>query len=143
MIVRKMTPEDISAAMALDALSFNKPWSEQFFSDELGKDYGYYTVAELDGEIVGYGGVWCIYETAELIRIAVNPKLRRTGIADTIMQSLFAHSKDCGCEKMMLEVRSSNTPAIGLYRKHRFNEISIRRAYYDGEDAVIMEAKIV
>ena len=143
MTIRQMTSEDISATIALDAMAFNKPWGEQFFRDELGKDYGYYIVAELDGEIVGYGGVWCIYETAELIRIAVNPKLRRRGIADAIMHSLFVHSKDCGCEKMMLEVRKSNTPATGLYIKHNFKEISIRRGYYDGEDAVIMEAEII
>lgn len=143
MIIRQMTPEDMTSVMALDAMAFSKPWSEQFFCDELGKDYGYYIVAELDGEIVGYGGVWCIYETSELIRIAVNPALRRRGIADAITDELFVHSKDCGCEKMMLEVRTGNTSAIGLYEKHGFKKISIRRGYYDGEDAVIMEAEIV
>lgn len=142
MTVREMTSADISGVMALDALAFNKPWSEQFFCDELGKDYAYYITAELDGDIVGYGGIWCIYETAELIRIAVNPRYRRKGIADMIMKELFSHSESCGCERMMLEVRKSNAPAIGLYEKHGFNEISVRRGYYDGEDAVIMEAAI-
>ncbi len=142
MTVREMTSADISAIMALDVLAFSKAWSEQFFCDELGKDYAYYIIAELDGDIVGYGGIWCIYETAELIRIGVNPQYRRKGIADVIMKELFSHSASCGCEKMMLEVRKSNTPAIGLYKKHGFNEISIRRGYYNGEDAVIMEAAI-
>ena len=42
---------------------------------------------------------------------------------------------------MMLEVRKSNIPAQKLYKKFGFNEISIRKGYYNGEDAVIMEAK--
>jgi ribosomal-protein-alanine N-acetyltransferase len=39
-----------------------------------------------------------------------------------------------------LEVRKSNTAAIGLYERFNFKRIHIRKKYYsDGEDAIIMQ----
>ena len=41
---------------------------------------------------------------------------------------------------MTLEVRESNTPAIGLYRKLGFEEVGRRKGYYTNpkEDAILM-----
>lgn len=45
-----------------------------------------------------------------------------------------------GIDNIFLEVRVSNAAAIGLYEKHRFSVINIRKKYYDGvEDALIMK----
>ena len=44
---------------------------------------------------------------------------------------------------MFLEVRSSNTPAINLYKKAGFTNLSVRKKYYDdGEDAVVMAKEL-
>ena len=118
MNIREMTAVDIPSAREIDINSFSHPWSEQFFVDELKKDYSRYFVMETDGEILGYVGIWCIYETAELIRIATAPKHLRKGI------------------------RASNIGARKLYKKYGFNEISVRKGYYNGEDAIIMEVAI-
>ncbi len=142
MNIRKMTEADISAVYRVDKSAFKKAWSEQSFCDEIKKDYSHYYIAEYNGEIAGFAGIWCIYETAELIRIATTPKFQRCGIADMLMRCVFLCAADCGCERMMLEVRESNTPARNLYKKYNFNEISVRRGYYEGEDAVIMEAAV-
>ena len=130
-----MTAADIPAALEIDRAAFNKPWDEDEFSAELKKDYARYFIC---GN--GYGGIWCIYETAELIRIAAREPGRGTGAA--IMEHLLREAKDSGCARMLLEVRQSNTPARALYTKLGFKEISVRRGYYDGEDAVIMEKEL-
>lgn len=140
MNIRKMVLEDIPKVLAVDEKSFHKPWSDGMFADEIKKEYADYFVAEEKEEIIGYGGIWSIYETAELMRIAVIPELRGQGIAKAIMTEMTERAKSRGCERMMLEVRKSNTSAQGLYKKYGFCEISIRKGYYDGEDAVIMEA---
>ncbi len=142
MTVRKMTIEDISGAVAVDEAAFSKPWSEKSFIEEIEKDYSYYFVSEENNQITGYAGIWCIYETAELIRIAVTPKFQGRGIAKSLMEKILSTAKECGCERMMLEVRKSNISARGLYEKFGFSQISIRRGYYDGEDAVIMEKQL-
>lgn len=139
MVVRKMTAADIDAAISIDVQSFAKPWSAAGFAEEIAKDYSHYFVAECDGETVGYCGIWCIYETAELVRIAVLPKYRRRGLADGLLAKASEQAKASGCERMMLEVRRTNDNARRLYEKHGFNEISVRKGYYDGEDAIIME----
>lgn len=139
MMIRKMTDEDISSVSMLDSKVFSKSWNEQMFCDEIKKDYAHYFVCEMDGEIVGYAGIWCIYETAELMRIGVLPTYRGRGIGKQLMDEIGACAKSQGCERMMLEVRKSNEKARKLYEKDGFSEISVRKGYYDGEDAIIME----
>lgn len=142
MIVREMTYNDIASVADVDRAAFSDAWKDDSFADELKKDYSHYFVAETDGEIMSYAGIWCIYETAELIRIATSPNHQKKGVAKELMQAILECAKNCGCERMMLEVRKSNIPAQKLYKKFGFNEISIRKGYYNGEDAVIMEAKL-
>lgn len=134
-----MTSADIDAVTVIDRAAFGKPWHKQDFTDELDKDYAYYFTARHCGAIAGYAGIWCVYETAELIRIAVEPKIQRNGIACRLMEHILKLAAEQGCEKMMLEVRKSNGAARALYKKYGFCEISVRKGYYDGEDAVIME----
>ena len=75
------------------------------------------------------------------MRIAVIPEFRGQGVAKEIMKAMIDCASSRGCERMMLEVRQSNVSAQELYKRFGFCEISVRKGYYDGEDAVIMEAK--
>ena len=143
MIIRKMTKKDISSAVAVDDKAFNKPWSDTSFADEIRKDYAHYFVCQDETEIIGYVGIWCLYETAELIRIAVNPSRQQNGVGSILMTEILNCARDCGCERMLLEVHAENTPAQSLYSKFGFSEISVRKGYYDGADARIMEKKLV
>ncbi len=138
-MIRAMTEADISAVCTLDTQAFGKPWDSNSFADELNKDYAYYFVSEDENEITGYAGIWCIYETAELIRIAVLPKHQGKGIGRRLMAEIADCAASHGCERMMLEVRRSNENARHLYEKDGFSEISVRKGYYNGEDAIIME----
>lgn len=142
MLIREMKEADIPSVMLIDESAFGKPWSEKSFREEIEKDYSHYIVAEKDGAPVGYAGIWCIYETAELIRIATAADFLRCGIADMMMNVLFELAEGAECERMMLEVRESNFGAKKLYLKHGFSEISVRKGYYDGENAIIMEAAV-
>ena len=76
------------------------------------------------------------------MRIATMPELRNRGIAKELMQKILECAKDCGCERMMLEVRRSNISAQQLYKKFGFDEISVRKGYYNGEDALIFEKEL-
>ena len=140
MIIRKMTEEDIPAVVLVDESAFSKCWNGNMFCEELRKDYSDYFVAENDTGIIGYAGIWSIYETAELMRIAVMPGHRNKGIARSLLEKITDCANENGCHRMMLEVRESNVPARKLYESAGFKEISVRKGYYDGEDAVIMEA---
>lgn len=142
MNIREMTDKDIPAVLSVDRKSFKKAWSEKMLCEELEKDYSAYYVAEDDDGLVGYIGIWCIYETAELMRVAVLPEARGRGIGLNLVSKAMDVALAQGCERMMLEVRKSNFSAQSVYLKCGFKEINIRKGYYDGEDAIIMEAMI-
>lgn len=146
MKLRRIAETDIKSVSELERLSFTDSWSEEMLLSELKKDYSYYVLAENVGipdnkenNIVGYAGIWCIYETAELIRIAVSDKYKRNSYATELMRDIMDYAREQGCERMTLEVRRSNEAALGLYKKHGFKEIHVRRSYYDGEDGIVME----
>lgn len=54
---------------------------------------------------------------------------------------------DRGAQRVFLEVRPSNTPALALYHSEGFNEIGRRPRYYPAaqgrEDAVVMAIELV
>ena len=93
-----------------------------------------------DGDvIVGFAGIWCIYETAEIARIAVKADMRRRGIGAALMNSLIKHAGKKGCERILLEVNENNDAARKMYEKFGFVKIDIRKNYYKDGSAVIMQ----
>ena len=140
--IRQATIDDIEKLIEVDSTAFEKNWNFQMFSDELKKDYAFYFIAEINNIPVGFAGIWCIYETAELIRIATHSEYRKTGIGNSLIKTIISKATEKSCETMLLEVRSSNKAAQALYLKNKFSQIDIRKGYYDGEDAVIMQLMI-
>jgi [ribosomal protein S18]-alanine N-acetyltransferase len=54
-----------------------------------------------------------------------------------------AGKEEYGAQEFILEVRVSNTPAIGMYEKHQYTKIKTLEAYYrDGENAYMMALRI-
>ena len=140
-MIRDMTAADIEAVCRIEKNAFSDPWDTDAVSAELAKDYARYLVYDGSGVIQGYAGLWCIYETAELVRIAAEKK--RQGIGGALTEAVIAAARASGCERIMLEVRADNTPARELYKKYGFSEISVRRGYYgSGVDAIIMERRL-
>ena len=78
-------------------------------------------------------------DTADIEDIVVDSAHRRKGIAKTLLSLAEKNIKERDIEKIFLEVRASNIPAIGLYEKSGYKRLSVRKKYYaDGEDAVVM-----
>ena len=140
--IRPATIDDVQKLIEVDSTAFEKSWNFQMFSDELKKDYAFYFIAEINNIPVGFAGIWCIYETAELIRIATHSDYRKTGVGNSLIKTVLKKATEQSCESMLLEVRSSNKAAQALYLKNNFSQINIRKGYYDGEDAVIMQLMI-
>ncbi|HEY8450428.1 MAG TPA: ribosomal protein S18-alanine N-acetyltransferase, partial [Bacillota bacterium] len=120
---------------------FPTPWSERAFRGELtANHYAHYFVAEVDGAVAGYAGLWIILDEAHVTNIAVHPDFRRRGVAQKLLETLFQRAAQRGCDRMTLEVRKSNIAAQTLYRRFGFEAKGIRRGYYTdtNEDAIVM-----
>ena len=75
---------------------------------------------------------------AELLRIAVAPGHRRTGVARALLRASVKGLRGMGIPELRLEVRVSNIGARSLYEAEGWQFQRIRRAYYgDGEDAAL------
>jgi ribosomal-protein-alanine N-acetyltransferase len=90
--------------------------------------------------IVGFAGMWLLYDEAHVTTIAVAPEHRGRGLGELLLIALFEEAINRGAEWLTLEVRVTNTPAQTLYEKYGFTRQGLRRRYYsdNGEDAYIM-----
>ena len=136
-----MTEEDVKAIYDLSKVCFSVPWSFEALTKELSNPLAEYQIAEIDGQIIGYGGLWCVMDEGEITNIAVDGHYRRQGVGEAILEALLQIAKQRMLIIVHLEARVSNIAAKRLYEKFGFHQIAIRKNYYQQpiEDAVIMQ----
>jgi ribosomal-protein-alanine N-acetyltransferase len=137
--IRRLAYADLPQVIAIERRAFPTPWSLAMFVLELSKPSGICLAALLDERIVAYL-VCSRYDTVwHLMNIAVDDRLRRQGIASSMLDRLFELA-DKPNAQYTLEVRTSNDAAIRLYERFGFRASGRRRAYYhdNREDALIM-----
>ena len=140
--IRPVRQDDVAEISLLEETSFNDPYPSYFLS-ELARDHpDTFLVLTLNNEIVAYGVVDHWEDHDHLISIAVRPDSRRKGFGERLLIELERRlSKE---RPLKLEVRQSNLAAIQLYSKRGFTKIGTAEGYYgDGEDAIIMEKRLV
>lgn len=136
---RLMKPQDTPGVFRVDQDCFIHNWSLESYQNETENILSNYIVAELDGEIVGFGGFWLVIDEAHITNIGVLEKYRHCGIGDSIIKKMLSHACQNGCVGMTLEVSADNDPAIKFYEKNGFEKEGIRKNYYgNGIDGFIM-----
>lgn len=139
--IRKLEMEDLKWVLEIENSSFKDPWTKGMFEEEI-KNGDFYVVKEGE-KIIGYGGFTKAMDEVSLVNLAISQDYRRKGIATKLLEHLIKMAKEKNIEKMFLEVRRKNIPAISFYHKNGFTERGIRRGYYeDREDAIIMGRKL-
>lgn len=141
LVVRQANVGDVEEIYEIERLCFPDPWSKKSLEYELEKNpRAFYIVAELEGKVVGYAGMWWIEDEGHITNVAVLPGFRNRKIASGILEVMIDFTSGEGIKHHTLEVRKSNNAAIGLYQKFGFAIEGIREKYYlnNGEDALIM-----
>jgi ribosomal-protein-alanine N-acetyltransferase len=137
--IRRLTYADLPEVVAIERRAFPAPWSLAMFVLELGRPGGICLVATQGHRVAGYL-VCSRHDTVwHLMDIAVDPDLRRGGVATALLRALLERLP-APDEPVTLEVRRSNLGAIALYERFGFIAAGVRRRYYqdNGEDALIM-----
>ena len=90
--------------------------------------------------IIGFAGMWNLYDEAHVTTIGVVPKYRGRGLGEVLFVAMIDEAIRRKVTWMTLEVRVSNTSAQSLYRKYGFTIQGRRARYYsdNNEDAFIM-----
>ena len=137
-----MTKDDIDDVVAIEAEAYGEHhWSKSSFYEELNNNLAKYYIAKTStGETVAYAGTWHIIDEGHITTIAVRKDYMRKHIGEAIIVKILEDCYKEGIKYLTLEVRVSNTAAIGLYTKYGFNSLGTRKGYYqdNNEDALIM-----
>jgi len=137
---RPLREEDAEAVSLLEASAFSDGWQKKDILEIINSDGAIAYCATCEGEIASYVIGRQIAPEGEIYRIATATSFRRRGVARALLKYAVVCEKSKGLEKLFLEVRSKNTPAISLYESLGFTSIDLRKNYYKNpnDDAVIM-----
>ena len=168
-VIEPMTPEDVSEVSQVERRCFSNPWPSSAYRRELrDPDHNYYVVArwrppraEHAGErprgglsllpfvrrqeppkppILGFGGMWIMFDEAHITTIGVLPEQRGRSLGELLFVTMLDEAIRRRARWVTLEVRVSNRGAQALYEKYGFTRQGLRKRYYsdNGEDAHIM-----
>jgi [ribosomal protein S18]-alanine N-acetyltransferase len=145
--IRDATRRDLPKIMQIERRAFDQPWTYDSFLREFSLPFSRTIIAIANGDksetIAGYLCRWLVVDECHILNVAVDPVARQKGIGMRLMTDVIAEATDRGATVITLEVRRSNLPARGLYRKLEFQERRLRRNYYGpGEDAIVMELQL-
>ncbi len=131
----------LAKIVELEQAIFSLPWSIDSFRSEMESPDSHFTAAILNGEVVGFCVLHIFGDEGEIFNIAVSKEYRGKKIGDILLSEALGFADGRNMSRIFLEVRKSNLPAIGLYTKHGFEILGIRKNYYDEptEDAIIMQ----
>lgn len=139
--IRPMTEADVRSVVALERAAYPFPWSEGIFRDCLRVGYCC-RIVDVADEVVAYGILSMGAGEAHILNICVRADMRCRGIGRTLLEYLLDRSRDAGMLEAFLEVRPTNTTAIRLYQSLGFDQIGVRRGYYQAvngrEDAAVL-----
>ncbi|MCP8304787.1 MAG: ribosomal protein S18-alanine N-acetyltransferase [archaeon] len=149
-LIRRCKKEDLSQVASINWTSLPEHYSSYFFEATLNELPEAFLVVEKDRMVVGYimcrieYGMSVLYKfriarKGHIISFAMLEQHRRKGLGRNLVEEALQALKDKGCSEIFLEVRISNSSAIGLYKKLGFKIVSTIRWYYrDEEDAYMM-----
>lgn len=127
--------------MALEEGAFGPRGWEEGFVRKLMEDPNVSTLVVEDQELIAYTmfAISSVYETAEILSLAVAPARRRQGIGSALVARVERLSADGDARTMMLCVRPDNREAVNLYLSRGYKVLARCDGYYeDGSDADMM-----
>lgn len=143
--IRKMSYHDLPGVLAIERQQAF-PWSETQFQESFGNFYENIVIEMKEGDIIkiiGFAVMQVVAEQGDLLNIAVNSLQRRKGYGSLLLREILQRGEQGGLKHIYLEVRASNSAALGLYERLGFKRIGLRKDYYRAhsgrEDGISME----
>lgn len=138
--IEEMTLSDFEEIKDTLQKDFDEFWTPSILKSELENNLSKYVVAKKENQIVGFAGVIILPDDVEITNIVTKKSERKKGIGklllDKLIEIAFGLKKD-----ISLEVNEENETAINLYKKAGFEEVGIRKKYYNGKNNAIIMTK--
>jgi len=143
---REANAFDLLVFVSLDKELFPySPWSASQYKEEFASPTRHFVVAvDAEQNIIGYAGVFAPGAAeADILTVGVVPEHRGKGVAKALIALITDWAKEQGTTAMMLEVKTDNTDAIGLYDSLGYSTLNIRKDYFGaGLDAQVMRLEL-
>lgn len=143
MIFALATHADLDAIAALEEAGFDHArWSADAWRGELDAPDRHVLVARevAAGEVIAVATFSWAFETADLLRVVVRADRRGRGVARRLIRAGIEWASGMGATRVLLEVETTNAPALALYQGLGFRPLARRADYYGvGHDALVME----
>lgn len=136
--VGKADVADAANMASVEKMYLDFPWTEAQIAEEIRSNSSVFVAAKVDGEYAGHLSGRLLDDECEFSNVVVAEKFRRRGVAQKMFAEFFSLAAARGVRDIFLQVRRTNEPALGLYKKIGFEPIGVRKGYYKGVDGIIM-----
>lgn len=129
--IRMMTSADVDAVAAIEKAVFSDPWPKSAFREilKVGNRINL-IVATSDHEIAGYVLAQLGADELQIQNIAVATDHRRRQLGSLLLRRAEQEGIARGALCSVLEVRTTNEAALGLYHSFGYRMIGRRKDYY-------------
>lgn len=131
-VLSEATSRDAAVIAPLHAASFRRGWSEQEVEGLLIDRHVIAHRAMAGTSLAGFILSRQVEDEAEILSVAVAGSRRGRGLAGHLLNLHLRRLAGLGARTVFLEVDENNKPAIRLYERAGFHEISRRPNYYTG-----------
>ena len=136
-MLRKYELRDVEVIVEIENKTLHNSLGIDFYTRDLENPLANHYVYEFENKVIGFVSSYFDGEIIEILNYCIDPEYQSKGFGTKLMEEFF---KQQNALSAILEVRSSNVKAIGLYQKFDFKTIRIRKQYYsNGEDALFMQ----
>ncbi len=129
-VLSDASPRDASAIAPLHAASFRRGWSENELEGLLTDRHVIAHRAMSGSRLIGFILSRLVEDEAEILSVAVARASQRRGLAAKLLNLHLRRLAAFGARTVFLEVDEHNRPAMRLYERAGFHEISRRANYY-------------
>ena len=140
-VIRAMRGSDVADVVAIERAAYQFPWSDGIFRDCLRVGY-VCRVVTIARQVMAYGVMSFGAGEAHILNLCVDEAHRNRGMGKRLLGALIERAIAAGMHEAFLEVRPSNTAAIRLYLTLGFEQVGMRRGYYQAvsgrEDAAVL-----
>jgi len=130
-----MTLQDIPQVAAIEKASFPNPWPGQFFRRCMLAGFRC-SVIERASQICGYSVLRLTGVGGHLLNLCIRESDRGKGYGREMLDETVAFCRAASIQRILLEVRLSNKPAVQLYESAGFWEAGVRPDYYSDSEGV-------
>ena len=130
MKIRPAGTADLPALASLHSICFSEQWSAMGLGQLIASPGTFALLAD-DGGVRGFVLLRVAADEAEILTLVVHPASRRQGLGRCLLGEAARLATLRGGRTLILEVAAANFAARQLYDHLGFQQVGLRRAYYE------------